>query len=519
MISLVFLLSSLAATGAAVELPNDDEFIRVADDHWTFQGAQSGRRFVPFGSNVTRTAKEDLNMFGPYYNPEEYEALLTACPGVGINVLKAFLPMAAWLPDPQVAGEAHIAPGYLEHLDDFLQRCRAHRIRVIICVTCWGGNQCQLWQEGGKYFGRSPWKTDAGLDSLDILCRFWTQLGAHLRDNPTVFAYTPTVEWTLPNGNLTWYPPKGYSAVLPDEIGIWHWRKWAEAKYGTIEKLNAAWDTSYKDWSEITVVNYAYDAPQHRYVESENKIFDYSNFREWTTLRYFRPQIAAIRAADPKHMITISNHMRFWDLWEGGAEHFLGMTPCEQTSLVDYISLHANFSEGDNDPKRTDADIIRKIEMLLRFGVDGKQIPIVLEEYSFTAENPARTAEVQSAIVRGTVGHLSGWLTWYLQYPARPEAGADVGAQWKSAWLDADLKPTPWGEAAHALAAEVAAGDMGRKPAQLTVKLDRRHELVPKETGILVRHVSEYDKFPHPIDYTIEHEPDLDLKLPGEPAR
>ena len=47
---------------------------------------------------------------------------------------------------------------------------------------------------------------------------------------------------------------------------------------------------------------------------------DYQDFREWASRRYLKPQIAAIRAADRRHMVTISNHSRCAiGLWEGAA--------------------------------------------------------------------------------------------------------------------------------------------------------------------------------------------------------
>ena len=101
----------------------DSEFIRVAPDQWRFETSVSKAPFVPFGANFVLSDKRYLNLFDPkVYNRELYERGLTALEGLGFNIVKVFLPMGEVLPDPQVPGEARIAAGYLDNLEDFL-RC------------------------------------------------------------------------------------------------------------------------------------------------------------------------------------------------------------------------------------------------------------------------------------------------------------------------------------------------------------------------------------------------------------
>lgn len=511
--------SASTAGGDATQLPNDDEFIRVAADHWSFEGATTGRRFVPWGANLVLTSKDDLNVFGPRYSNERYETILAACEQLHINVLKVFLPICYWLPDPQTPGQATIAPGYMKNLDDFLVLCRRYHIRAVISFTCWGGNGCKWWHEGGEYWGRRPWKSDEGVDSIEIVNDFWKQLVTHLRDNPTVFSYTPSVEWTLPAGNLTWNPPtvKWGNSVVTTEQGQWYWRRWVQSKYGVIEALNKAWGASQKSFDEVTPANYDYDSAQHKYADPDAKVLDYQNFRDWTTLYYMTPQFRAIRAARPRQMVTLSNHMRFWDLWEGGAFAFMGVTPFEHKHLVDYMTLHTNFSEADDGAdKRSDEEVANIVAVLARFVGAGKPMPIILEEYTFTSARPERVAQMQSAMVRATRGHISGWTTWYLQYPEDPAEGADVvrgGPEVQSYWLTRDLQPSPWGLAARDLYDELLKSDLSRRPAKTIVPLNRRTELVPKGLGVVLKHMQQFDPAIWPIDYQIEHEPDMDIRL------
>ncbi len=163
----------------------DDEFLRVAPDHWSFETRTTHTRFVPFGTNFVLTEKKCLNMFGPgVYDRVRYERALTGIEALGMNVVKVFLPIANVLPDPQVPGDARIAPGYLDNLADFVKLAKSHHIRVEISLTSWGGNGIKWWHDGGEYFGRKPWRTDDGIDSLDVLSRFWTKLCTPLPREP-----------------------------------------------------------------------------------------------------------------------------------------------------------------------------------------------------------------------------------------------------------------------------------------------------------------------------------------------
>jgi hypothetical protein len=216
-------------------------------------------------------------------------------------------------------------------------------------------------------------------------------------------------------------------------------------------------------------------------------------------------------------MVTISNHMRQWDLWPGAARYFMGFTAFEEKNLVDYVTHHANWSENNLKKGSTvDADVIRPTQVMARFCYAGKPMPVMIEEYSFGSADPKRTAEVQAAIVKGTIGHASGWTTWYLQYPESPNEADAADKSHSSAWLDASLSPTPWGETARSLHDELLASDLLRARPATTIKLDRSRELVPKALSALLTAAADTSAT-GPVDYSVTHEPDLDIKLPGDP--
>lgn len=496
LLSVTFLLSA----GAGNDV--DNEFVRVAPDHWSFETSVSKSPFVPLGTNFVLNEKRYLNLFGPeVYDGRQYERALAALEGLGLNVVKVFLPIAEVLSDPQVPGDVRIAPGYLDNLEDFLRVAHRHRIRVVVALASWGGNRIKWWHEGGEYFGRRPWRTGPGVDSLDVLARFWTRVATRLRDNPSVFSYTPAVEWTFPAGNLTWSPPKKWGC-LDTEPGRFYWRAFLEARYGgAIAELNRAYGTAYDDFAAVTLPDFGYHFKSKQYADPDAKILDYQNFREWASRRYFKPQIAAIRAADPNHMVTISNHMRRpIGLWEGAARVFSGFSVPEESDMVDYLTTHDNYSQSQLKPGQTIEDVVHQSVVQARFCNAFDVKPLVIEELTFASPDPERVADSQAKMVLGTVGHASGWMNWYLQFPHDANNADSLGPD-RSAILDDDFRPTPWGHRFRAVAAQLRRADLSHLPAKSTIALDREKELVPHAMGTELIICRNWGKYRHPIDY------------------
>ncbi len=504
-----------ACCGAAAP---EDEYIRVAADRWTFETAESRRRFVPFGTNFVLNDKRYLNMFGPeVYDGALYDRALTAIEALGMNIVKVFLPIADILPDPQTPGTARIAPGYLDNLDDFLALARRHRIRVVVTLTSWGGNGIKWWHEGGEYFGRRPWKKTPGIDSIDVLCRFWSVLGARLRSNPTVFSYNVAVEWSFPAGNLTWTPPQKQYGRLVTEQGMYYWRAFLEARYaGRIADLNEAYQAQYASFQDVPIVDFGYDPARRRYASPDAMVLDYQNFREWASMRYFRPQIRALRKADPAHMVTIGNHSRrAIGLWPGAARYFIGFEPPEQSDLVDYLTTHDNHSESQLKPGQDIEYVVRTSIVRTRFCNARKLMPVIIEEYTYASPDPDRVARGQARMVLGTIGHASGWMNWYLQYPRKANS-ADMKGQDRSAILDDELKPTPWGRKAREIARRLEQAELARQPAATTLSVDRAKALVPKTMGLLLRICSNWNGYKHPVDFRWPPNHWIDLRLEAD---
>ena len=517
MLRLALLALAGLSLSAAFAAPRD-EFIRVGDDHFSFVTKQSKTRFIPVGTNFVLNSKKYLNLFGPeVYDGPRYERCLAEIEGLGCTLVKVFLPIAQVLPDPQVSGDAHIAPGYFENLESFIKLAREHNIRVEISLCSWGGNGIKWWHDGGEYFGRKPWKTDAGVDSLDVLNHFWTKLCTRFRDNPTVFSYTPEVEWSFPATNLTWKPPDKQWGTLETEQGVYYWRAFLRARYkDDLAAMNKAYGSTFAHFEDVPVANFDYDFGKHAYGDPDAKILDYQNFREWASRRYFKPQLAAMRKADPNHMVTISNHMRRpIELWEGSAVHFIGFSEPEQSDMVDYLTSHDNHAVSDQKPPTPIEDIVRGSIVRTRFCNAYKKMPVIIEEYTYGAPDEATTADVQERMLRGTIGSASGWTNWYLHYPSDANE-ADTPATERSAILRDDYTPTAWGQRLRVLTAELAKTDLSRKPAGQVVTADRMKSLVPHELGVAYDVCKRWDAYKQPVDYIWPHNEWLDMKLIGE---
>jgi hypothetical protein len=340
------------------------------------------------------------------------------------------------------------------------------------------------------------------------LSRFWTQLCARFRDNPTVFSYTPAVEWSFPAGNLTWIPPKKQAGRLETEQGLFYWRAFLRARYGgKIADLNARYGTAFHDFTDVPVVDFQYDIKAKQYADPDAKVLDYQDFREWASKRYFKPQIAAIRRADPHHMVTISSHSRVSiGLWAGAARYFMGLSMPEQYDLVDYFAIHNNHTEGREKVQ----DVVRGSILAARFCDAFGRKPVVFEEFTYGSTDEQRCADGQAQMVLGTIGHASGWMNWYLQYPR--DAGKDEDG-YRSAVLDNEFKPTPWGLRAKALIRELQSADLSRKPARQVIDLNREKELVPRALGTQPTICRDWDKYDHPVDFRWPRNEWIDLPL------
>jgi hypothetical protein len=182
---------------------------------------------------------------------------------------------------------------------------------------------------------------------------------------------------------------------------------------------------------------------------------------------------------------------------------------------VDYLTSHDNHSESELKPGQTVEDVIRGSILAMRFCNAFAKKPLIVEEFTFASPDPQKVADAQAKMVLGLVGHASGWMNWYLQYPHDPNE-ADTPGKDHSAILNDDFTPTPWGLRARGLVKELRSLDLSRKPAASVVETDRIKELVPHGLGTQITICGNWDKHRHPIDFRWARNEWIDMKLVGE---
>lgn len=144
----VFLFVDSACAQSSLTSPSTLEFIRVSADRWTFEGASSGTRFIPFGSNLVwhypsgqdKAQGLDILVRSPW-DPAAVRRAFEAASALHMNVLKVFLPSHLILRDPQSNDHvvlAEMEPALLDRLDYLFQTARETNVYVSLAFAEWG---------------------------------------------------------------------------------------------------------------------------------------------------------------------------------------------------------------------------------------------------------------------------------------------------------------------------------------------------------------------------------------------
>ena len=170
---------------------------------------------------------------------------------LGMNHIKFFLPIGQVLPDPQPTDGARLVDGTEERVRILLDEAAARGYGSPHADEL-GGNGCQ-WRRAvstgdlGRMLPR---------DSFVTLADFWRQMAALCRDRGALLSYNLAVEWTLPNGNLTWEPEP--RASFPASTPCLHSGTTSRLYHGTSTPLNAAWGDS-RFFNDVTLPDLAWD--------------------------------------------------------------------------------------------------------------------------------------------------------------------------------------------------------------------------------------------------------------------
>ena len=169
----------------------------------------------------------------------------------------------------------------------------------------------QRVQHGGRAHG-SPTSTKY----LELCRRIAEEMAKHYGHNPHVAG------WQIDN-------EYGYAQMSYDPGTRKQFQDWLEAKYKTLESLNAHWTTaywsqSYDSWSEIPI-------PQTG--GNPGLMLEWKNFTTYVWTSYQQNQLDVIRAnCEPRQFIT-GNFMGWFD----GFDHYTISKPLTFVSWDDYV--------------------------------------------------------------------------------------------------------------------------------------------------------------------------------------
>jgi endo-1,4-beta-mannosidase len=311
---------------------------------------------------------------------------------LGINCVRVFLSYGSFYTDPGVLGQ--------EGMDKF-DRFLALAEQAAIYVHPTGPDH---WE------GPPNWRPVAVADlrTLQYTVQFWELFAKRYRGRHVIFAYDlrnePAIDWQ--------------SEIIPPQ-----WNAWLQKKYGSGEKVAAAWGiTNQVELGKIPV-------PPPKNALRSPQLLDFQAFREDLADEWTRRQVAAIKAADPEALTTVgclqtSVPSGFW----GGIGAYTGFRPERQAKLLDFLEIHFYpLARGAYEYKREEDELanLAYLESVVReVARPGK--PVVLAEFGWyggtekpkfdKGAHPIGTEEQQAKYlqraVRTSAGFVVGWLNW-----------------------------------------------------------------------------------------------------------
>jgi len=498
------------------------EFIRVAADQWAFEGVSSGKRFIPFGSNLVwncPSGKDNAQgldiLVRAQWDPTAVRRAFDAARSLHMNILKVFLPCHRVLCDPQANDQVtfpEMVPPLPERLDFLFQTARETNVYVSLAFAEWGAHSLRWWQDGGTFVGRGN-EVHPDIDSYAVLRNFWKALTVRYKDEPLLFSYNLAVEFYMPNGN--WGAQKGgdpkYDRVLADRWGLPAWHAYVKEALGAVENVNARWKTSYAAIEEVPQPECVWIGTENRYSMPQAMLADYGSFKEYLTYTFLRNQVEAIRSVDQRHMITCGYHPHHPAIgWMGSAEYVAGAAPSE-LDLLDYTTVHvytnrAEYAPGV-DPQQFAAAVVGA-----RFAWAGK--PVIAEEMGHITTDRSETTRETINLVKILMPHVSGHMLWFL---------SDLGPTTTYGPLNSDLTVNSFGEAWRQLAVPgglLTSPPNGRELPARTIQLERISGMAPIALTDAQRLLPQWESSPEPVDFVLEKNPMIQrLRQNAVPSR
>ena len=409
-IAVGFHTTSSAADSSNIEL------IVVSADGQGFSERDSGRSYIPFGTNYYDPHTGWAPKIWRQFDAEKVREHFRIMNKLGVNCARVFLTAGSFQPDVNTINEES-----LKKLDTLIKIGRETRIRLILTGP-------DHWEGSPSY-----WRPDrfAGEEALRALEHFWEVLGKRYREEPAIFA------WDLLNEpHLPWLV-KGWDV---------RWNKWLKNKYMDWDILKAAWCkelTESDKWGGVK-------APENRTDAGNPRLRDWQLFREYLADEWVRRQVEALRDADPTHLITVGYIQWSYPLVRPGQpSRYAAFNPHRQGQWLDFMTIHfyptmgAPFGSEDNWRKN-----LSYLQAVLAYCHTGK--PVVLGEFGWYGggapqNHPplteAQQAEWISAEIEISRPLADGWLSWpFADTPSSRDISLFAGL------VKPELTVKAWGE-------------------------------------------------------------------------
>jgi hypothetical protein len=403
--------------------------IKIAPAGRTFI-TEKGRPFVPFGLNYFRPgtgwAPQVWKQFDAQATRNDFQRLKS----LGVNCVRVFLSYGSFYQEPDKLSEEGLAK-----FDEFLKIAEAAGIYVHPTGP-------DHWE------GVPPWVSGDRIADETLLASlesFWKLLANRYAGQNVIFAYDlrnePEVPWDTP--------------ALKKK-----WNDWAAKKYGAAAQAAAAWE---KPGEQVQFGNLP--IPESKEAPGNKLLLDYQWFREFIADEWTRRQVAAIKSADPKALVTVGFIQWSVPSLLPAVRHYAAFRPERQARWLDFMEIHFYPLSRGAYEYRTQEDEDRNLaylESVVRpVASTGK--PVVVAEFGWYGggqpkfdggRHPAATEEQQARwcrrLVEVTTGLAAGWLNWgFYDHPEARDVTELTGL------LGADGHLKAWGQEFQRLAGQL----------------------------------------------------------------
>jgi hypothetical protein len=404
--------------------------IRLPADGRTF-AVENGRPFVPLGVTYYRPGTGWAPQVWKKFDADATRQDFARMKELGVNCVRVFLSYGSFCTEPGV-----LVPNGLAKFDQFLALAEAAGIYVHPTgPDHWEG--VPAWAQGDRFADE---KILEGLES------FWRLFAGRYRGRPVIFAYDllnePEVRWDTP--------------VMRGK-----WSQWLETKYGSIEKLTAAWGST-----NLTLQLGRIPVPPAKEAPGSPELLDYQRFREDIADQWTRRQVSAIKSADPQALVTVGLIQWSVPALIAHPGHYSAFRPARQAKLLDFLEIHFypldhgayEYRDAESEQRN-----LAYLEGVVREAArPGK--PLVLAEFGWygggkpmfdQGRHPFASEEQQAQwcrrLVETTQGLATGWLNWgFYDQPEATDCSQLTGL------LTPEGKLKAWGREFQKLSASLA---------------------------------------------------------------